>query len=456
MRISSIIYYFQQKDLVVKFLSLFTDYLHPFHTFVIEQIDVGVHAIDRKGKTVIYNDKMKEIEGLDLVDVQDRSIVELFNFDQQESTLLKVLQSGKSLLNIKQTYWNRNGVQITTINDTYPLFDGEDVIGAVEIAKDITAVEKFMHQPIEHQTNLATFGQVVAKSTAMKHVISIAKKAAAAKLPVLLVGETGTGKDIIAQCIHNDIEPSQRQFYTLNCQNADQLSIERMVSFFKTDEACTLFCERIDLLPVSLQQLLIDTLQNMDRRQIICIGSIGEDPVDLIAKGILLKKLYYFFASFAISIPPLRKRKSDILPFADQYLEIQKKRYQNSLQSISPEVKKVFREYDWPGNMRELEFLLKEISSLTTTETVITHDMLPHYFRLKTNEAEKDTVGHKDFIVHSEKDLVSLDQYLKEAEEYYIKKALKLNSGNITKTAKALSMSRQSLQYRLKKLKLDL
>lgn len=455
MRISSIIYYFQQKDLVVDFLSALTDGLHPFHTFVIEQIDVGIHAIDQEGKTVIYNEKMKAIEGLALTDIQDRSIVELFNFNQQESTLLKVLQSGKSLLNIKQTYWNRNGVQITTINDTYPIFQEDHIIGAVEIAKDITAVEKLMHQPIQQQTDLANFGQLIATSTAMQIVISTAKKAAAAKLPVLLVGETGTGKDILAQCIHNKIEPKQQQFYTLNCQSADQISIERMQSLLKTDQACTLFCERIDLLSLPLQQLLVDSLQNMDAQHIVFIGSIGEDPVDLIAKGILLKELYYFFASFTIPIPPLRKRKSDILPFVNQYLDIQNKRYHNSLQQVSPEVKTIFRDYRWPGNMRELEFLLNEISSLTTTETTITYDMLPHYFRLKATEAAKDTTGGKDFIVHSEKDLVSLDQYLKEAEAYYVEKALKLNKHNITKTAKALGMSRQSLQYRLKKLKDD-
>src|SRR5699024_5263622 len=109
-------------------------------------------------------------------------------------------------------------------------------------------------------------------------------------------------------------------------------------------------------------------------------------------------------------------RKSDILPFVNQYLDIQNKRYHNSLQQVSPEVKTIFRDYRWPGNMRELEFLLNEISSLTTTETTITYDMLPHYFRLKATEAAKDTTGGKDFIVHSEKDLVSLDQYLKEAE----------------------------------------
>ena len=97
------------------------DSLLPFYEFAVNHAAIGIHAIDQKGHTVIYNDKMKEIEGLAFEDVGDRSILELFNFDQEESTLLKVLQSGKEQVNVKQTYWNRNGTEITTINDTYPI-----------------------------------------------------------------------------------------------------------------------------------------------------------------------------------------------------------------------------------------------------------------------------------------------------------------------------------------------
>ena len=100
---------------------------------------------------------MKEIEGLALEDIQDRSILELFNFDQEESTLLKVLQSGKELLNVKQTYWNRNGIEITTINDTYPIFNEGTLIGAVEFARDVTALEKFMHRPFHQANETAVF-----------------------------------------------------------------------------------------------------------------------------------------------------------------------------------------------------------------------------------------------------------------------------------------------------------
>lgn len=435
------------------FLDEITDYLHPFNSFIVEQVAVGVHAINQQGKTIVYNRKMKEIEGLALEDIQDRSIVELFNFEQEESTLLKVLQSGKSLLNVKQTYWNRNGIQITTINDTYPIFHQNTLIGAVELARDVTALEKLIHQPIQQSEDTATFSQLIAASHSMKTVISTARKAAHAKLPVLLIGEAGTGKDVLAQCIHSEISNAKQDFYTLHCQNADPLTISRLNETLDEHASYTLFCERIDLLPMPLQQKLLIILSEKKAKDSQFIASIGDDPVDLISAGTLLKDLYYFFASFAIQIPPLRKRRKDILPFVSSYLAKRCERYKSNVSGITPEVKELFNHYNWPGNMRELEFLLDEITSLATTETMVTYDMLPLHFRLKNGDLNDDTIGAEDFLVQRDKDLLPLDHYLREAEAYYVEKALKLYEGNVTKTAKALGMSRQSLQYRVKKIK---
>ena len=138
--------------------------------------------------------------------------MELFNFEQEESTFLKVLQSGNELLNVKQTYWNRNGIEITTVNDTYPVFEGGNLIGAIELARDITALEKFLHQPIQNIVIQQHLMRLSHHSASMKTVISTAKKAAKAKLSVLLIGETGTGKDLIAGSIHNALSPSINSF----------------------------------------------------------------------------------------------------------------------------------------------------------------------------------------------------------------------------------------------------
>ena len=429
------------------------DLLTPFYSFAVEHAAVGIHAINKKGNTIIYNKKMKQIEGLALKDVQDRSILELFNFDQEESTLLKVLQSGKKLLNVKQTYWNRNEIEITTVNDTYPIYKEGELIGAVELSRDVTVLEKFMHQPFQKNSNPASFNDLIAASASMKTVISTAKKSAKAKLPVLLIGESGTGKDLIAQSIHNALSPSNRFFYTLHCHGSDPLIIGRLIEDLDDTESYTLFCDRIDLLSIPLQQKLLAVLSKPVSGNRQFIASIGDDPVELIASGILLKDLYYFFSSFAIRIEPLRKRRSDIMPFISAYLVQRGEQYSLSLKTVSPEVENLFNEYEWPGNMRELEFLLNEITSHAMGETIITYEMLPLHFRIKSGDLGNELTGAEDFIVRPDKALLPLDEYLFAAEEYYVDKAMKIHEGNVTKTANALGMSRQSLQYRLRKLK---
>ena len=363
------------------------------------------------------------------------------------------MQSGKELLNVKQTYWNRNGIEITTINDTYPIYNEGTLIGAVELARDITTLEKFMHRPFHQANETAVFSQIIAESSEMKTVISTAKKAAKTRLPVLLIGETGNGKDLIAQSIHNALTPSNNNFYTLHCHSTDSLIIKQLSENLADSELYTMFCERIDLLSIQLQQKLLGILSKPTTVHRQFIASIGDDPVELIASGELLKDLYYFFASFAIHIPPLRKRRKDIAPFIDSYLTRRRAQYNSALKGITPEVEQLFSQYDWPGNIRELEFLLNEITSLSTTETLITYDMLPLHFRMKNGDLHDDAVAAEDFVIQRNKELLPLEAYLHEAEAYYVEKAMKLYNGNVTKTANALGMSRQSLQYRLRKLK---
>lgn len=419
--------------------------------FAVDHVNIGIHAVDHTGRTIIYNEKMKEIEGLNLEDIKDHSILELFNFDTNESTLLKVLQSGDLQLRVKQRYWNARKMEITTMNDTYPIYDEQELLGAIEFAQDITALEKFVLQPLRRTQGPITFSQITAQSASMKSVISTAKKAAVAGLPVLLIGETGVGTDNLAEAIHVKASGNERVFQTLHCLHADADVIQRLEGTLHEQSPMTLFCERIDGLSIPLQQALLYLLQKTPSHQFI--ASIGDDPVELIASGALLKELYYFFASFAIRIPPLRKRQEDIVPSVENYLASRKESIGAGLTKVDEEVKNLFLSYGWPGNLRELELLLDEISSIRTTEDTLTMEMVPSQFKLKVESALNEDMQPQDFLVSSYSKLVPLDQYLREAERYYLQKAMKLHDDNITKTANSLGMSRQNLQYRLKKLK---
>ena len=427
--------------------------LLPFYRFASDHVSVGIHAIDQNGRTILYNEKMKTIEGLDLNDLADRSLLELFQFDQQESTLLKVLQSGEHVLNVKQTYWNRNGHEITTINDTYPVFDNGCLIGAVELARDVTTLERLVYQPLRRYGDPITFSVITAVSDSMKQVISTAQKAATARLSVLLVGEAGTGQDLVAEGIHYALSPPLLQFYTFYCHNPNPSILDKLKKDLSTFEACTIYCERIDLLTLSMQHQLLEIVNNSLYSEHLFLASVGADPVNLIASGKLLKELYYFFAAMTITVAPLRERREDIDPFVHDYFVRHRVRFGSAIMGLTDEVRELFHSYDWPGNLKELEILLDEISSMISEEEWVTYEMLPLHFKLKAQEMRQPLKRAEDFVVQSDRDLLPLDDYLREAEMYYLQKVMGMFHGNVTKAASALGMSRQNLQYRLRKMK---
>ena len=427
--------------------------LLPFYRFASDHISVGIHAIDQNGRTIIYNEKMKNIEGLDLNDVADRSLLELFQFDQQESTLLKVLQSGEQVLNVKQTYWNHNGHEITTINDTYPVYEDDVLIGALELARDVTTLERLVYQPLRRYGEPITFSVITAVSKSMKQVISTAKKAATARLSVLLVGEAGSGKDLVAEGIHYELSPPLSHFYTLYCHNSDPTILNKLKEDMSALEPSTIFCERIDLLTLDMQKELLEMVNDHTLGGHLFLASVGSDPVDLIASDELLKDLYYFFAAMTIVVHPLRERREDIDPFVHDYFARHRVRFGSAITGLTEEVREIFHSYDWPGNLKEVEILLDEIASMLSTEELITFEMLPLHFKLKVQEMREPTRKAEDFVVQSDRDLLPLDDYLREAEMYYLQKVMGMFDGNVTKAASALGMSRQNLQYRLRKMK---
>lgn len=434
-------------------MSVKINQLIKYYEFAIEHVSVGIHAIDQNGHTVLYNNKMKEIEGYDFEDISDRTIMELFAFRQNDSTLLRVLQTGLKEMNVRQTYWNKDGHEITTINDTYPLYKHNKIIGAIEFARDITSLEKLVYQPLRRYGEPLMFDVITAISEPMQVVIENAKKAAQARIPVLLIGDSGTGKDLIAESIHHHLSQKNDEFVILFSRRTNQSVLERLQQYIANGKAYTFFFERIEFLSIPMQKRLLEQLTSLSSGKHMYIGSIGSDPIDLISNGLLLKDLYYFFTSMTISIPSLQARKEDIKPFIDDYFSRHRERFASNIEGVSEVVLEQFLQYDWPGNLKELELLLDEIASMITNEKIVTYEMLPLHFRFKIQQLDVDTRNPDFFLIQFKKEILPLEEYLREAESYYLRNVLNMFEGNITKTAQTLGMSRQNLQYRIRKMK---
>lgn len=447
---------------------------------ILDEIDVGVHVVNEEGRTTFYNKKMAQIEGMDYEDVLDKNLLDVFSFNQDEdSTLLQALKNGSKIKNAKQTYFNNKGQEITTINNTFPIMENGEQIGAMEIARDVTKLEKLIRENMNKRGDTRyTFDSIIGSSDEINEVIEASKRATRTSSSVLIIGETGTGKELFAQSIHNGSSRSSKPFISQNCAALPDSLIEGLLfgtkkgaftgsierpGLFEQANGGTLLLDEINSLNPSLQAKLLRVLQEKTVRRVgdtkdrtvdvRIIATINEDPIDAISEDRLRKDLYYRLSVVSLFIPPLRKRRKDIRDLAQFFIEKYNQLFGMNVAEIDEEVMSKFEQYDWPGNVRELEHIIEGAMNLIDQEETISYVHLPLHFRNKPQfKEEPNETGHlEDLLIQKNKPIKSLEQYIQEAETYYLKKVLKHHGNNITQAAKSLCMSRQNLQYRLRK-----
>ncbi|SFB13115.1 MULTISPECIES: sigma-54-dependent Fis family transcriptional regulator [unclassified Bacillus (in: firmicutes)] len=444
---------------------------------ILQMIDIGIHVIDTNGKTIIYNEKMKKIEGMEVQDVLDKNLLDVFSFHQNEdSTLLAALKYGKTIKNVKQTYFNNKGHMITTINDTFPIIDNGTKVGAIEVARDVTKLERLIRENMDRKGAAKyTFDSIIGKSKELMEVIESSKRATRTSSSVLIIGDTGTGKELFAQSIHNGSSRSSKPFISQNCAALPDTLIEGLLfgtkkgaftgaieraGLFEQAEGGTLLLDELNSLSPALQAKLLRVIQERSVRRIgdtkdrdidvRIIATINEDPIDAIANGRLRKDLYYRLSVVSLFIPPLKERKKDIKDLVYYFIEKYSQLFGMTITGVEKEVLDAFLLYNWPGNVRELEHVIEGTLNLLDYEEKITFSHLPIHFRNKS-PLQPEVPYSPAPSLPSNQPIKSLEDYMEDAEKFYLLKVLEHHQNNITKAAKALNMSRQNLQYRVRK-----
>lgn len=444
---------------------------------LLDEIDVGIHVIDKRGRTILYNKKMMQIEAMDGKDVLDRELLDVFQFPKEEdSTLLQALRYGKVTKNVKQTYYNNKRQEITTINNTHPIIEDGQIIGAIEIAKDVTKLERLMRENADHKGGTRyTFASIIGESEAMRSLVELAKRITRTSSSVLIAGETGTGKELFAQSIHNGSDRAAGPYIAQNCAAMPDSLVEGILfgtkqgaftgaknrpGLFEQAEGGTLLLDEINALSPNLQAKLLRAIQEKKFRRIgdtrdrtfdvRIIATMNEDPLEAIAQNRLRKDLYYRLSVVSLFIPPLRKRKEDIPLLVRSFIDKYNRLFQMNVTGAEAEVLELFMEYDWPGNVRELEHVIEGAMNVMTDADTITLYDLPHHFshKMKRAHAPFSSQKCKPQITANEK---TLKEQLAAVERYIIESALRKNASNVTRTASVLGISRQSLQYRMRK-----
>ncbi|RKD34635.1 sigma-54 interaction domain-containing protein [Thermohalobacter berrensis] len=452
---------------------------------ILQYIDEGIHVIDKNGKTIIYNDNMAQLEGLEKAQVINKKLLDIFpSLDEETSTLFTVMKTGRPILNRNQTYLNYKGEKITTVNTTIPIFYSGERIGALEIAKDVTKIKKLSEQLVDLQLELTekgdnnknrqtipkyTFDNIIGNSREIKNAINLARQATKTSSTVLIYGETGTGKELFAQSIHYCGIRKNKPFIAQNCAALPESLLESILfgtikgsftgatdkpGLFEQANGGTLLLDEINSMGLTLQTKLLRVLQEGYIRRIgglkdipidvRVIATTNEDPLQAVKKGNLRRDLYYRLNVISIKVPSLRERKEDIGLLCDYFISKYNKRLGKNVWMLSQDVQDNFKRYSWPGNVRELENMIEgAINLIQDDEHVLKKEHFPTFIN---GENENQIDVSKEINFNN-----SLPDVISNIEKKLILKALKDTNYNITKAAKLLKIKRQTLQHKIKK-----
>lgn len=310
------------------------------------------------------------------------------------------------------------------------------------------------------------FDHLIGASPAMQSVYKAIGLVLENDVTILLQGESGTGKDVIANAIHRNSNRKEAPFIALNCGAIPKELIEselfghekgaftgatdRRLGKFELADNGTLFLDEIGELPFDMQVKFLRVLQNQEIERIgshtknkinvRIIAATNKNLKDLVDEGKFRLDLYYRLNIFPINIPPLRQRKEDIAPLAYHFLKRAQEKFKTIPTELSTDAIHYLESNPWEGNIRELENTLYR-ASLICKSNIITADILAlhpgDYFPI-TPTPKQLTIAASDIIP------------LSELEKHAIEHALKLKNGNIQQTAKALGISRTTLYNKAK------
>ena len=332
----------------------------------------------------------------------------------------------------------------------------------INLKKELTLTHR-------HQKEEITFDHIIHQSAIMKQLIQVSKKIAKTDATtILLLGDSGTGKDVFARAIHNESSRKTNPFVTINCSSFPDTLLESELfghekgaftdaknlkkGLFEIAEGGTVFLDEIGELSPATQVKLLGVLEN---RIIIRLGSTKEIPVDvriIAATNINLKEsiqngtfrgdLYYRLQVFQIEIPRLCQRKEDIPLLVEYFLSFFNEMFQKNISSIDPDARKLLDHCYWPGNVRELRNVIERAVILQSGNT-LQASSLPG----EINKKMQQNNGHSGYLVEFPEEGISLDKL----EKQVIIQALEKADYNQTKASKLLDISRDTLRYKKKK-----
>ena len=416
--------------------------------------------------------------------------------DIEKSTMMRAIRTGELVVGKNQAVTDFKGHVLCTDNITIPIIRKGRIMGAVELARDVTTVDFKTNDESEHnkefnalaesikaKQGLITFDSILTRNENMRHTIEYARTLATLPNHTLIYGETGTGKELFAQAMITASGIPRSRVVIENCAAIPENLFESIL-FGTTKGAYTgaenkkglleeadggiLFLDELNAMPYSVQGKLLRVMQegtfrklgsNTEKKvNVKIIAAMNVDPAEAIEKQILRRDLFYRFSSSVIHVPRLSDRPEDLEFYLQHFLHEFAQIYNKDISGYDTELASLLRHYTWDGNVRELKHLVEAMVASTKSAVLGIKDMPDYVYQRITGgqavyEKEALQIPYREFDF-SDGHSFSLQKALEDREREIITEALRYCGGNKARASRLLDIPRPTLLYKMEKLRL--
>ena len=350
----------------------------------------GLMMTDKDGYIEYYATYRPDINHLKEKNLLGKNLLDIYpSLTRETSSIFRVLNTGKPIFNEEQTLVSYDGQKLRVVNTTMPIIENGQLVGAIDVSR-------YMDPSYERQNitlslkknretkNLYTVDDIITNSRAMESLKERIPMVAATDSSVLVYGETGTGKELVAQSIHTSSSRKNKKFVSQNCAAIPSNLLESILfgtvkgsytgaetkpGLFEIANGGTLFLDEINSMEIGVQSKI---LKAIEEKQITRIGgyepietdikivtAVNENPLKSVREGKLREDLFYRLSVVQLNVPPLREREADVLFMTEYFINQYNRQMKKNILGIDGEVEKAFLKYSWPGNVRELKNIIE-------------------------------------------------------------------------------------------------
>lgn len=443
----------------------------------------GVLVTDEIG-TIVYLKNYQAYAPFQEKEEIGKNLKELYPEIQEEtSPVFRALLYGECTIGKEGEMVNYKGEKIYLRATTFPIKEGERVIGAINIVTyPQNAKSEIKVTPLGGRVykSLYELTDIIGRSERIRVLRSRIEKVAKTNSSVLIYGETGTGKEMVAQSIHSASARREKPFISQNCAAIPANLLESI--FFGTTEGSytgaknksgifeaadggTIFLDEINSMDINIQAKLLRALEDKKIRRIggtqersvdvRIIAAVNESPLKCIEQGVMRSDLFYRLGSVTIDIPSMRERMEDFDLLMEYYMNYYNQEMKKNITAVEPEAMEVLKNYHWPGNVRELRNVLEGAYNFCEGTSIRKED-IPAYILAFYEEEQKK--NQKEGFSFQEEDGTHLGLQeggsLKESVNAFEKKMIleeMKRAKNLSQLAERLGITRQTLNQKLAK-----